>query len=418
MRQGLVDALDNLLVKIGLISEVVPTTEELAWLKEARERVGLIIRLRWAVLAILAGYAVYTYFFFQHSTADVLRVTELHKTVAVGAFLLAVAYNAWYQYTYQWFSRIRNLNQAQLLFDLVFVTVIVHFSGGAVSWFWAMYMILTLEAALIMEKPSDTYAIALAGVLAFGGLLTVEFFGLIQPVQMPFENNALQSVFSYEMIKWAWVSIVNLCVAYVGVHMMDTVRRREAELRELVIKDPLTSFYNRRYFFHRLNSEIQRAKRYGRTCSLLILDVDNFKRFNDTYGHLEGDALLKGLGDIIRGAIRRSDAKPSYEVDIACRYGGEEFAVILPEAAQVQGGVAAERLRASIEARGASIVAERIRQQIETTPLKGKSVTVSIGVSSYPDHGENVEQLIKAADDAMYKAKHAGRNCVVIFGNG
>jgi len=415
---GLVKALDDLLVKCGLISGDVPTTEELAWLKESRERVGMVIRARWAILAILAGYAVYAYFFFRHATADALRITPLHQAIAVGAFLFAVAYNAWYQYTYRWFSRIRQLNQAQLLFDLVFVTVLVHFSGGAVSWFWAMYMVLTLEAALIMDKPSDTYAIAMAGALAFGGLLTFEFYGLIPPIPMPFENNALQNNFSYEMIKWAWVSIVNFCVAYVGVHMMDTVRRREAELRDLVTKDALTSFYNRRYFFHRMNSEIQRAKRYERTLSLLILDVDNFKRFNDTYGHLEGDALLRGLAEVIRGTIRRSDAKPSYEVDIACRYGGEEFAVILPEAAHVQGGEAAERLRASIEARGASIVAERIRRQIEETPLDGKTVTVSIGVSSYPDHGTDVDSLIRAADEAMYKAKRAGKNRVAVSGNG
>ena len=416
MGKGLVSALDDLLVRFGMISGEVPTTEELAWLKESRERVGLVIRARWAILAILAGYAAYSYFFFLHATADALRVTPLHMAVAVGAFFFAVAYNAWYQYTYRWFSRIRQLNQAQLLFDLVFVTVLVHFSGGAVSWFWAMYMVLTLEASLIMDKPSDTYAIALAGALAFGGLLTVEFYGLIPPVPMPFENNALQINYSYEMIKWAWVSIVNFCVAYVGVHMMDTVRRREAELRELVTKDSLTSFYNRRYFFHRMNSEIQRATRYGRTLSLLILDVDDFKRYNDTYGHLEGDALLRSLADVIRGTIRRSDAKPSYEVDIACRYGGEEFAVILPEAAHVQGGAAAERLRASIEARGASIVAERIRRRIESTPLDGKTVTVSIGVSSYPEHGGDADSLIRAADEAMYKAKRAGKNRVAISG--
>jgi diguanylate cyclase (GGDEF)-like protein len=412
-----VKSLDDLLVKCGLIPDEVPTTEELAWLKESRERVGMVIRARWAILAILAGYAVYAYFFFRHASADALRVTPLHKAVAAGAFLFAVAYNAWYQYTYRWFSRIRQLNQAQLLFDLVFVTVLVHFSGGAVSWFWAMYMILTLEAALIMDKPSDTYAIALAGALGFGGLLTFEFYAVIPPVPMPFENNALQNNFSYEMIKWAWVSIVNFCVAYVGVHMMNTVRQRETELRDLVTKDALTSFYNRRYFFHRLNSEIQRAIRYGRTLSLLILDVDNFKRFNDTYGHLEGDALLRGLSDVIRGTIRRSDAKPSYEVDIACRYGGEEFAVILPEAAHVQGGETAERLRASIEARGASIVAERIRRRIEATPLDGKTVTVSIGVSSYPEHGADVDSLIRAADEAMYKAKRAGKNQVAISGS-
>ncbi|MBI5342176.1 MAG: GGDEF domain-containing protein, partial [Deltaproteobacteria bacterium] len=234
-----------------------------------------------------------------------------------------------------------------------------------------MYMVLTLESSMIMEKRSDTYAIALAGCLAYGGLLTFEYYRLIAPVAMPFENNALQRVYSYEMIKWAWVSITNFCVAFVGVYMMDTIRRRESQLRDLAVKDTLTSLYNRRYFFYRLNSEIQRSRRYGRTLSLIILDVDNFKRFNDRYGHLAGDKLLRGLAETMVGNIRRSDAKPSYEVDIACRYGGEEFAVILPEAASVQGAATAERIRASVETKGAVVVAARIRQQVEKSAIEG-----------------------------------------------
>lgn len=394
----------------------VPTTEELAWLNEARDRVGMVIRARWIVLGVLAAYGVYAYIFFQHATADTRDITSLHRNVPVLAVLFTAAYNAWYQYSFRWFSRIRALNKVQLLFDLLFVTILLHFSGGAVSWFWAMYMVLTLEAALIMEKPSDTYAIALAGALACGGVFTFEYYGVIPSVPMPFENNELQHNYSYEMIKWAWISIVNFCVAFVGVHMMNTVRRREAEMRDLVTKDALTSFYNRRYFFHRLNSEVQRAKRYGRTFSLLILDVDNFKAYNDTYGHLAGDAMLKEMADVVRGSIRRSDLNPSYEVDIACRYGGEEFAIILPEAALVQGGIAAERLRASIETRGAVVVAEKIRRRIEESRLEGRTVTVSIGVSSYPEHGGDAETLIRSADEAMYNAKRAGKNRVGISG--
>ncbi len=108
--------------------------------------------------------------------------------------------------------------------------------------------------------------------------------------------------------------------------------------------------------------------------------------------------------------------KPTYGV--ACRYGGEEFAVILPEAAQMQGAEAAERLRAGIEAGGAGIVAEKIRHRIESTPLAGKKVTVSIGVCSYPEHGEDVDRMIQAADEAMYDAKRAGKNRVSIYRGG
>lgn len=394
-----------------------PSTEELVLLKESRERVGLVIRARWAILAILAVYGLYVYFFFRHESADFSAVMPGHWMAALLAFLFVAAYNAWYQYSYRWFSRIRVFNQVQLLFDLLFVTVVVHFSGGAVSWFWTMYMVLTLEAALIMEKPSDTYAIALGCAVAFGGVLTFEFYRLIPSVRMPFENNALQQIFSYVMLKWAWVSVTGFCVAFVGVFMMNTVRRREGRLRELVVKDGLTNLYNRRYFYFRLNSEIQRAKRYGRTVSLLILDLDDFKRFNDRYGHLAGDVLLRAVSDVIQANIRRSDKEPSYEVDIACRYGGEEFAVILPEAAGTQGAVAAERLRRSIESKGAVHVAERIRSEIEKARIEGMSVTVSIGVSSYPDHGVEADGLVRTADDAMYAAKRAGKNRIAVAGS-
>jgi diguanylate cyclase (GGDEF)-like protein len=114
------------------------------------------------------------------------------------------------------------------------------------------------------------------------------------------------------------------------------------------------------------------------------------------------------------GVIRRSDTKPSYEVDIACRYGGEEFAVILPEAASAQGAAAAERIRASIETRGAVVVAERIRQRIEQSRLEGIGATVSIGVSSYPEHGADPDALIRSADDALYRAKGTGKNRVAV----
>jgi len=409
--------LREMLRKLTYIAGEIPTSEELLMLGEARQRVGLVIRARWVLLGILAAYGAFVAVFYGHASADVEAVTPAHRVVAVAAFLFVAAYNAWYQYSYRWLVRLRSLNQLQLLFDMLFVTAVVHFSGGAVSWFWTIYAVLTLEAALIMDKKEDTYAIAVLCSLAYGGLLTFEFYGVIPPVAMPFENNALQQTFSYEMIKWAWVLITNLCVAFVGAYMMDTVRRREAMLRKLVIQDPLLPLYNRRYFFYRFNSEIQRAKRYGRTLSLIILDVDDFKQFNDRVGHVAGDGMLRALSEMILANIRRSDEKPSYEVDIACRYGGDEFAVILPEAASIQGAAAAERLRTNIETKGAVVVAERIRKQVETVQWQGLAVTVSIGVASYPEHGVDMDGLIRAADDALYIAKRSGRNRVIVAGN-
>ena len=404
------------LKKITFFSGDVPTTEELELLKESRERVGMVIWARWILLGILSAYGIFVYIIFQHKSADVESLTVVHMIVPITAVLFVAFYNAVIHATYRWISQIRSLNQVQLLFDLILVTVVVHYSGGAVSWFWTMYMVLTLEGALIMDRKSDTYAIALGGVIAFGVLLMVEFHGIIPPSPVPFENNALTGTFSYVMIKWAWVSITNFCVAFVGAFMMETVRHREAWLREMVVKDGLTDLYNRRYFYYRFLSEIQRAKRYGRTVSLLFLDVDNFKKFNDLHGHLAGDALLASLAEIIKSTIRRGDEKPSYEVDIACRYGGEEFAIILPEVISTQGMVAAERLRRRVEIQGAVAVAERIRKHVEMTRPEEALVTVSIGLASYPEHGVEIETLIRAADDALYDAKRSGKNRVVVAG--
>jgi len=407
--------LNGYLKKLSFVSGDVPTSEELALIKDSRERIGLVITARWIVLGILAAYGIIPYVFFQHYSADTNSITPLHCIIPIVAWSFIAIYNAFFHYSHKWFANIRPLNQIQLLLDLFFITIVVHFSGGAVSWFWTMYMVLTLEAALIMDKGSDTYAIALGGILAYGGLLFSGFYGLIRPVTMPFENNSLQRISSYLIIKWGWVSVTNMCIAFIGVYMMKTVRHREMQLRQLVVKDALTSLYNRLYFYYRLNSEIQRAKRYRRCLSLLILDVDNFKRFNDRYGHLVGDDVLRAICDTIVSKTRRGEGKkPSYEVDIACRYGGEELAVILPETTSLQAAIAAERLRGEIEKRCGATVAERIRKDFDKTARDIPGVTVSIGVASYPEHATETEGLIKAADDAMYAAKNAGKNQVMV----
>jgi diguanylate cyclase (GGDEF)-like protein len=395
----------------------VPTTEELELLKLARERTGLVIHARWVLLAILAGYGIVPYIFFQDISADLNMITAGHCVFPVIAWSFMATYNAWLHYSYKRFKRIRSLNQIQLLFDLVFVSVVVHASGGAVSWFWTMYLVLTLEAALIMENESDTYAIALGGMIAYGGLLLVEHYELIPPVSMPFENNALQQVFAYEIIKWGWVSITNLCVAFTGVFMMGTIRAREERLRDLVVRDNLTSLYNHRFFHYRLNSEIQRAKRYHRPLSLLILDVDDFRRINARYGHLAGDEVLRGIAATILGTIRRIGGKRGYEVDIGCRYGGEEFAVILPEVTAQQALATAERLRTSIGEICFDIGVERIRGEEHDPGREPAKVTVSVGVASYPEYAGDPAELMRAADEAMYAAKRTGKNRVVMAGD-
>jgi diguanylate cyclase (GGDEF)-like protein len=402
--------------RLKYISTDAPTTDELELLNASKIRIAQVIRARWIILGILAAYGAVPCVIFNYYSIDLSPVTTLQVVFPVLAWCAMATYNAFFLYSHQWFANIRPLNQIQLLLDLLFVTVVIHFSGGAVSWFWPMYLVVTLEAVLVMEKDSDPFAFALGASLAYGGLLQFEFYGIIPPVNMPFENLSLQQTLPYEVTKWAWVTMTNMSVAAIGVYLMRTIRLREEELKALVIKDNLTTLYNRAYFFYRLGSEIQRAKRYNRSLSLLIMDMDNFKHFNDRYGHLVGDQLLRVLAGTIRSNIRCSTGKPSYELDIPCRYGGDEFAIILPETTSAQATVVAERLRKEINVKCGHEMMAPIHAATGSHPMEVPDVTVSVGVASFPEHGSITEALVKAADDAMYAAKRSKKDHVVVPG--
>ncbi len=167
-------------------------------------------------------------------------------------------------------------------------------------------------------------------------------------------------------------------------------RQMENRLRELTITDDLTKLYNMRHFYTQLQFEIDRALRYKSSLSLLLMDVDRFKQYNDTYGHLEGDQILIKLGEVIRECLRKSDT--------AYRYGGDEFIVVLPETRANEAGKVAERIRALFPAACSYRV-----------PDGSINTTLSAGIVEYHP-GEDLSEFVKRADQAMYKAKKQGGN--------
>ena len=161
-------------------------------------------------------------------------------------------------------------------------------------------------------------------------------------------------------------------------------------LQDLAITDGLTKLYNSRYFYKQLDSEVNRSKRYNHPLSLLFMDIDHFKHYNDNYGHLEGDKVLAGVGKVIKSCLRK--------MDTAYRYGGEEFTVILPETSRGE----------------VMTVAKRIKDVMENkkfSPQSGKSVsiTISIGATEYC-RDERISAFVQRADKAMYLSKQRGRN--------
>ena len=167
----------------------------------------------------------------------------------------------------------------------------------------------------------------------------------------------------------------------------------QQKLRYQSLRDPLTGLYNRRYLQEAFEKELERASRKQQSVSVMMLDVDYFKRFNDVYGHAAGDLVLSKVGAYISSTIR--------QYDIACRYGGEELIIVMPD----------------VDIDNAILCAERIRTGIKNMHLKHDnrqldSISISIGIACYPDNGSDAEGLIRAADKALYQAKESGRDCV------
>lgn len=174
--------------------------------------------------------------------------------------------------------------------------------------------------------------------------------------------------------------------------MNERLRRQNEDLERLSTSDALTGLHNRRFLTQRLSEELVRSYRHKGSFSVLMGDVDEFKKYNDAFGHPAGDEVLKKVASILLSSTR--------SVDCTARYGGEEFAVLLTG---TSGDVAAE-------------VAERIRARVEGQEFQGRKITISIGIAEFPADGQTADEVISSADEALYAAKRAGRNQVVRAG--
>lgn len=183
-------------------------------------------------------------------------------------------------------------------------------------------------------------------------------------------------------------------IALRNAQLFNFIKEEKTLLEKMAVTDDMTRLYNHRYFVKRLNEEFKRAQRYDTPLSCAMIDLDDFKRINDTYGHKSGDIILQEVARVIKNSVR--------ETDVVARYGGEEFAVILPHTNSEDAFSLAARIRSAVNS---------FRSDI----LEGdKPVTVSIGVSTYPDSGvKDVDDLVRRADNGLYKAKGQGKNTVV-----
>jgi len=248
----------------------------------------------------------------------------------------------------------------------------------------------------IRQDNEDTQVIIITSHASLDSAVTALRAGAYDYLIKPFEDLDLISA----IVKRAFEKI-RLVIE--NRDLLEKLRIKNQELKtansvlqEMAIRDGLTNLYNHRHFQESLVLEVARSTRYDHEFSIIFLDVDYFKHFNDTHGHPKGDAVLETIGDILQTRLRNTD--------LACRYGGEEFVLLLTETTR----------------QGAAMLAEGIRSQIEQHFFEGEEtqpegqLTVSIGVASYPTDGGDASTLLKNADQALYRSKEKGRNCVTI----
>lgn len=304
-------------------------------------------------------------------------------------------------------QRLTRAQVAYFLLEALILTGVIHFAGLTRSVGGIYYLFIIVYATFFTERAAAA-AITAACALLYSLLVLGELAGVL-PRRPP-----LGLLVEPEPTAWApFLGAVLVLtagstywlIAYTVHRFAEHLRLRERELellaseraglaaelaeaRRRAVTDGLTGLYNHAYFKDRLARELERAAARGEPVSLVLLDIDHFKDYNDTYGHLEGDRVLRGCARVLRALVR--------EDDVVARYGGEEFAVLLP-------GVALEE---------AVRVAERIRAAVAGEWGFRRPVTVSAGVASFPRHARAPGELVAAADGALYAAKGRGRNRV------
>jgi len=244
-------------------------------------------------------------------------------------------------------------------------------------------------------KKSNATAILLINLIAVLVLITATYVigrSISKPLKLMSKRARMIANGDYmQRIDYAGIEEIDELATSFNL-MSKALDENRKELEKRANTDSLTDLFNHRYFQDALTHELSRSERYGHPLSLVVIDIDNFKKINDTFGHKKGDLALKSLANSMANSVR--------EFDIPCRIGGEEFAIILPETPPSE----------------ALAVAERLRMDIISTPVEDiGQITVSLGVASFPEHADDKDSLIDSADIAMYKAKRRGKNQALLY---
>ena len=379
-----------------------PTRYDIEALQANIQRVGRVIRVRWALVIVLVVYSSIA----GAAYLSVLPIAELASRMVIPALALGfvVLYNTFYQVSYKRLGNIVVWNNLQLALDAMVVSLLVYYSGGVNSWFWSMYSLFILEAAFILPRRRDVWGLAAVCALLLGGIEWLELLGWVPHVVIPFASNDIFRDPVYVAVRFGWQVAVLAGTAAVSTQLVGEQRAAEARRETLVVLDATTGLYSRAFFLRALSAEIRRAQRDARPVHVLVVDIDHFGDFNRRFGIETGDRLLQAIAATITRCVGEV-GDVIVTTNLAARFGGEEFAVLLAEDDSVGGPPQtgdAERL------------ANRLRKAIGETKVAGAGVTVSVGIASLYADGASIDDLLDAADGALAHAIEVGGDRVVV----
>lgn len=320
-------------------------------------------------------------YFIKNFSLDNTGINTISQTICI--IVLLIVYEGWILSSIKsnFSENIQFKDAIEIsIFIIVFSTLII-LSGGHISQYKFLFLFLIITSTIQFGITCGIIIASISSVI----ILVIDFIAI--------SDTIINQYFETDLIL---VGVFILTAWLLGYYVKVEKEYRE-KLANLVNVDELTGVYNHRFFQDSLTQQLESAHRQNQSVSLLLLDIDYFKYYNDLYGHLAGDKILAQMGDILKASVRTGD--------VVARYGGEEFAVILPNTSEQQ----------------AILVAEKIRREVEEASFEGEQnqpngkITVSIGVSVYPHKAKSKTELINSADDALYRAKFFNKNRVETY---
>ncbi|MEN8905863.1 MAG: GGDEF domain-containing protein [Clostridiales bacterium] len=338
-----------------------------------------------------SNFFIFSRWFFLIFVLSIYCIQDIHSFdyIFFKIFFITILYNIFVTvYKFMSYENKKDINGLYAFLDVIIVCAYIFISGGVKSDLFVMFFFI-LSYNGIKSKHIDVNLL---------GIFTVVVYSIVCIIEMINTNNISYLINS--IIKLISKDFIILLTTY-GIYLLKIEVRRYDELHKKEFKlartDKLTGLANRHYLDQKLLEEIDYCNYNNKNLNFLLFDLDNFKNFNDKFGHISGDKFLVLFADILKENIRKTD--------VAVRFGGEEFLILLRNTDNVS----------------AKNIGERIRRQLEVKKIDvdeknlNKKVTVSCGLAQYPTDSKNIKEVINCADKALYNAKESGKNMVVMF---